>query len=214
MYGISDTHIRVLQPHTRQYHAIRAADFHPYNNRTDPSKQTTNVFRTNSHAPAQPLTDNTNHSHARQYNDAPDWAIAHDSELDNLDDTETARWIPDNKLPKNAKVIPLKMTYKDKQGPHNDIRRKARCSVRRDLMKADIHYNPDHTTTYMAEKATFRLLMAISAAKKWNIEHFNITAAYLHELYQHDKPIYIRQHPRFDGRIKHNCKAGILQRNL
>ena len=56
--------------------------------------------------------------------------------------------------------------------------------------------------------------MAISAAKKWNIEHFDITAAYLHELYQHDKPIYIRQHPRFDGTLKHNCKSGILQRNL
>lgn len=77
------------------------------------------------------------------------------------------------------------MTYRYKHGSDkNSIKRKARCSVREDRMKANVHYDPDKIATYMADRTTIRTLIAVAASNNM-IEHFDITGAYLHEKYQH-----------------------------
>ena len=41
-----------------------------------------------------------------------------------------------------------------------------------------------------------------------------ISSAYLHERFPQTKPVYIKQHPRFNGTLKHPGKAGLLIRNI
>lgn len=72
------------------------------------------------------------------------------------------------------------------------------------------HYDQDETATFMADKTTIRLLFALAAANGLHMEHLDITWAYLHEKYEHDKPVYIWQPPRFDGSYKHPVAAGRL----
>ena len=81
-------------------------------------------------------------------------------------------------------------------------------------MKPGLHYDPNHTTTYTADRTTQRLLIAIHATTKYPLEHFDIKSAYLHEQYQHTKPIYVKQMPRFDGSQKHEGNYGKLVGNL
>ena len=58
--------------------------------------------------------------------------------------------------------------------------------------------NPDKITTYVAKKPTVRVLIALAAAKNLHVENFDITAALLHEKYEHSQTVYIRQYPRLD----------------
>lgn len=78
-----------------------------------------------------------------------------------------------------------------------------------------LHYDPENTTKYMADKTTVRLLFA-TASHRLHIEHIEIEAAYLHDKFAHNgrKPLYVRQYPRFDGSLKHPCRAGRLEKNL
>ena len=78
------------------------------------------------------------------------------------------------------------------------------------MLVPGVHYDPDQTTTYMAEKTSVRLLLALCAAKNWVIEHFDITSAYLHERYTHSTPVFVQQPCRFNGSPKHTGKAGSL----
>ena len=92
--------------------------------------------------------------------------------------------------------------------------RKARCAARGDRMTPGTQYDPEQVTNYMADKTTVRLLLAIAASQNWPLEHMDISSAYLHEMFPQTKPVYIKQHPRFDGTLKHPGKAGILMRNI
>ena len=83
-------------------------------------------------------------------------------------------------------------------------------------MQANVHYDPDSTTTYTADKATVRLLLAIAATFELQLDHLDITAAYLHEKFAQTgtEKVYVKQFARFDGSIKHSATAGILDGNL
>ena len=81
-------------------------------------------------------------------------------------------------------------------------------------MKPTVHYDPDKTTTYMADRTTIRALFAIAASMNMYVEHFDITGAYLHEQYQHHKKVFVWQPPRFDGTYKHKSTHGQLKGNL
>lgn len=70
-------------------------------------------------------------------------------------------------------------------------------------MQPGLHYDPSHTTTFTADRTTQRMLIALHATHKLPLEHFDIKSAYLHEKYQHDRPIYVKQMQRFDGSHKH-----------
>ena len=109
------------------------------------------------------------------------------------------------------------MGYRYKRDINGKVtKRKAHCAARGDTMIPNIHYDPERTTTYMTDKSSVRLLFAIAAAHNLLIEHIDIEAANLHEDFDHsgEKPFYVRQHPRFDGTYKHECKGGKLVKNL
>eukprot|EP00737_Agarophyton_chilense_P001219 gb/GEZJ01001361.1/.p1 GENE.gb/GEZJ01001361.1/~~gb/GEZJ01001361.1/.p1 ORF type:complete len:266 (-),score=12.80 gb/GEZJ01001361.1/:823-1620(-) len=99
------------------------------------------------------------------------------------------------------------MLYRYKRSAEgNVVQRKARYNLRGDMMKPGIHYNPKPTTTYSADRTTHRMLIALHARHQMPLEHFDIRSAYLHENYEHDRPIYVTQMPRFDGTYTHQSK--------
>ena len=66
----------------------------------------------------------------------------------------------------------------------------------------------------MAENTSVRTLLSIAAAHGWPVQYMDITAAYLHETHDPKFPVYMGQHPRFDGTMNHIHKAGQLIGNL
>ena len=81
-------------------------------------------------------------------------------------------------------------------------------------MRPGLHYDPRNISTFTADRSTQRLLPALHATYNMPIEHFDINSAYLHEKYEHDKPIYVKQMPKFDGTFRHNSTYGRLKGNL
>ena len=81
-------------------------------------------------------------------------------------------------------------------------------------MKPNVNDDPEKTATYMADRATIRILFALSASRNMTIEHFDITGAYLHEKYQHKNKVFIWQPQRFHGSYKHTATHGELKRDL
>ncbi|CDF38072.1 unnamed protein product [Chondrus crispus] len=81
-------------------------------------------------------------------------------------------------------------------------------------MKAGQHFDPNKTSTFMAEKTSVRTLLAMAAANQWPVQYMEITAAYLYESHDPKFPVYVRQHPRFDSSMKHAHRAGQLLGNL
>ena len=71
------------------------------------------------------------------------------------------------------------------------------------------HFDPEKTTTYMADKTTVGILFALAASFSMHIAHMEITAAYLYENFDQSgcEPVDVRQHPRFDGSFKHQHKV-------
>ena len=104
-------------------------------------------------------------------------------------------------------IIPTTMTYRYKRDK-KDTKYKARCSIRGDRMTPHIHYDPEKTATYMADRTTVRTMFAIAASMNMKIEHFDITGAYLHEEYKHTKKVFIWQPPRFNRQYKCSITAG------
>ena len=90
------------------------------------------------------------------------------------------------------------------------ISRKTRCNLRGDLQKPHEHYDPDTITSPVADRDAIRLALAISAAHNYEVHHWDIESAFLHETFGTDKPLYIHQPQRFDGTYKypgHICKV-------
>ena len=198
LYGPDDTHVCVQHIVTRQYHKVRAIDLKPYHRQHDPSHNSNIVFtaqaknRTRHRRKQTPTTVTTNTAplktlrQARKYPDAHKWAEAHDAELDQLDKIQAIDWKSQTTPEQRKEIIPTTMTYRYKRDK-NPTKYKARCSIRGDRMTPHIHYDPDTTATYMADRTTVRTMFAIAASMNMKIEHFDITGAYLHEEYKHTK---------------------------
>ena len=122
-------------------------------------------------------------------------------------------WTYQSPRHQRKEIIPTTMTYRYKKD-RNEIARKARCSIRGDRMKPNVHYDPEKTATYMADRATIRTLFALAASRNMAIEYFDITGAYLHEKYQHKNKVFVWQPQRFDGSYKHKATHGELKDNL
>ena len=154
---------------------IGSSIYPPFPPAPPPPRSSTNPYNID-HPPYLNILDPKNLRAAITYPDATEWALAHDAELDNLDSTNTVKWLHDSDIPPHTKLIPLKMTYKYKRHP-NGTQAIRKCTVRGDMMVPSVHYDPDQTTTYMAEKTSVRLLLSLCAAQNWVIEHFDITSA-------------------------------------
>ena len=240
MYGLDETHICVQDIQTRRYKKMRAIDFRAYHKHSDPCLNTTATYKAHVHTKRKARS--TGHStkrrtngtrrpqavptkietttpppknlkQARQYPDATQWGKAHDAELEQLDAMKAIDWHSQVKGTDRRNIIPTTMTYRYKRY-QNETRHKARCSIRGDRMTPNIHYDPDKTATYMADRTTIRTLFALAASRQMVIEHFDISGAYLHEAYKHDKNVYVWQPQRFNGTYKHKATHGQLKGNL
>lgn len=101
-----------------------------------------------------PIT--TNIHQARTIPDSRLRKVAHDAELDQLDDIKAIIYVDITPPPHLYKAIPMTTTYRYKRDQDGNItERKDRISLRGDLMAAHVHYNPDEVSTFMAEKFLF-----------------------------------------------------------
>eukprot|EP00178_Gracilaria_changii_P023027 TRINITY_DN68_c0_g1_i13.p1 TRINITY_DN68_c0_g1~~TRINITY_DN68_c0_g1_i13.p1 ORF type:complete len:1094 (-),score=78.92 TRINITY_DN68_c0_g1_i13:769-4050(-) len=222
MYPTTLHHVVIINLRTNQYQQIRALDFHPYHKTKDPTQTSTNAYKARANTRAQTPTNITVHTpppatlqQARHYPDAPNWKKAHDDELENLDQHDSIQWLPRDFVPPKEAVIPLMMLYRYKRSADGTIlQRKARCNLRGDLMQPGLHFDPKNITTYTADRTTQRLLIAAHVTYKFPLEHFDIKSAYLHEKYEHDRPVYVKQMPNFDGTYRHEGQYGKLVGNL
>lgn len=217
MYVNENKTITVQEIDTRRYRTVRTTDFRPYSRNHDACHRTTRAFKAQAKPQIKHITTRSprTHKEVRASPEFAQWAQAHGDELEELDQNKTIQWLPDKQIPPCERLIPLKMTYQYKRSQDSKIsERKARFSARRDRMKPGVNYDRDGTTTNMAGKTCVRALIAISGAKQWAVEHFDITSAYLHEKYLPDRNVYIKQHPNVDGTYKKSCKAARLLKNI
>ena len=180
LHPTSNTHAQVINLRNNKTQSIRLLDFHIYNPSSDPVNiirypQAFKLKLQDYHRPIpKDITNYTpapaNPHQARKYPDQQEWAIAHDQELDQLDDQDVAEWLYDeNTLPKDAVKLPLTIHYRYKRNASGDIiERKARCAARGDKMVPHLHYEPDQVSTYMTDKTTIRFLMALSAQNTYH----------------------------------------------
>jgi len=82
---------------------------------------------------------------------------------------------------------------------HYNSYSKARCNVRGDRQQPHIHYNPDAFSIPVAEKETIGTILAFAATNNYAAHHWDLDAAFLHELLATDLPFYIHQPERFNG---------------
>lgn len=82
-------------------------------------------------------------------------------------------------------------------------------------MRPNIPYNPNQTSAFAVEKSTIRTLYAIAAARGFPLLHLNIKSAFTTEPYEHDRPVYVRQMPRFNSQLTHTERSiGQLRLNI
>lgn len=184
----------MINLHSGKKQNVRATDFKPYNRKLDPATLPTHIpraFKTSSAAykrriPTE-ITSATpppaNPAMVRKYPDSQQWAIAHDKELDQLDEQKVAVWCYHKKdLPPGAVVIPLTIHYRYKRDQSGIIAAyKARCAARGDKMIKYKHYDPEEVSTYTTDKTTIRFLLSLAANKNIKLEHYDITSAFTHE---------------------------------
>lgn len=92
------------------------------------------------------------------------------------------------------------MLYRYKRDEiERSIHRKARRTLRGDLMKPSTQFGPRHIPTYTADRATLRLVIALHAQRNMPIEHLYIKSGYRHERYSHNRPVYIQESPQFEA---------------
>jgi len=124
--------------------------------------------------------------------------------LDNLEQRGKLLYVPYNELPPHTTLIPTTTLLRiktDANGkPHS---RKARCNIRGDRQQPHIHYDPHALTSPVAEKETIRTILALAATNNYAAHHWDLDAAFLHELLPNDNPIFIQQPKSFDGTYKH-----------
>lgn len=82
-------------------------------------------------------------------------------------------------------------------------------------MAPHIHYDPDNTASYAADKSTIRTLLCLAAASGTPLRHIDISSAFTAERYAYEKPVYVRQIHQFDGTLKYPDRPiGKLNLNL
>lgn len=104
------------------------------------------------------------------------WVEAMNEELEALESNDT--W-EITQLPKGKQAIGSKWIYRIKYKPNGEIDRyKARLVVLGNRQKHGIDY--DQTFAPVAKMATVRSLLAVAAAKHWEIEQMDVKNAFLH----------------------------------
>ena len=107
------------------------------------------------------------------------------------------------------------MPYRYKRdGSGRITERKVRSAVRGDLMRPHQHFNPDRNAAHLSHKAAVRLLFSLAASMGLKMDQFDIATVFLHEKYACENPVFICQHPSFNGTFLHNTNGGQLIKNV
>lgn len=75
--------------------------------------------------------------------------------------------------------------------------------LRGDLMIPFVQYYPDHFSAPIASTTTVRLFVSLKANINLCMDHFDITAASLHEAFDYDKTVYKIEMSRSNGYYRH-----------
>ena len=106
-----------------------------------------------------------------------EWIDAINKEMSCLVDQEVYEL---RKLPIGRKLIPTELVLKIKLASDGNIDKcNARCVVAGYRQTAGLDYDPEGVYSPMAEPTTLRLVLAISSALKLNIDHLDMTTAFL-----------------------------------
>lgn len=136
-----------------------------------------------------------NLSQAMRYPDRDDWARAHDKELDKIDDMKTTNCISPDFIPP-SKPLPITIAYRYKWTTGLQLlQQKERGALRGDLMIPFVHYDPSQLAAPMASSYTVRLLFSLKTKMWLKMEHFDITSAFLHEVFGYKNGLCQRNAP-------------------
>ncbi|GJV22574.1 retrovirus-related pol polyprotein from transposon TNT 1-94 [Tanacetum coccineum] len=131
------------------------------------------------------------------------WCDAMDNELHALERNGT--WTIEN-LPKDKKALGCKWVYKIKRKSDGTVERfKARLVILGNHQVAGIDYN--ETFVQVAKMVTVRVLLAVAAAKKWELHQMDVHNAFLRgdlneEVFMQLPPGLSVNHPRQAYRLK------------
>ena len=213
-------HYKVYLVHTNRVTKVRTKDFQTYSPYYDPESYVTTATNFNtqiSQTEKQKPTTN-NPSSLKQARNSPhkeEWKKAYNAELDKLDELEAIKWIPKASIPNGTTIIPLLITYRIKHNEHGHISQfKCRCTARGDKQIVHEHYDPLQLSSAVASKDAIRFGLSLAAAQNLHAEHIDIESAFLSDILEDTKPIYVHQLPRFDGSYKYPNCVGILRRNI
>lgn len=77
-----------------------------------------------------------------------------------------------------------------------------------------INYETAHICVPMASMATVRLLIGFKAKLGLHMEHFEITATYVHEAFGYKSSFFVKEMRRSDGSYLHGRMVGLLRGNM
>lgn len=216
----SRKHITV-QLQTGDCRKIRAVDFHPIYHNADPTVNHALSFLTFADKlkaiprVVQPgAVPPINLSHAKRYPDSMQWRDTYEEAIMKLQQEKVVDWT--TPAPASVRPLPLTVSFQYKWDKSGALaKRKARVSLRGDLMKDGIHFHSSDVQCPTAEKSTARILLAIAAAHSWIVEHLDIVNAFVHEPSVSPLPIYVKALTPWDrGDTSNKQRTGLLKRNL
>jgi Reverse transcriptase (RNA-dependent DNA polymerase) len=191
----------VLDPATRQVVRCRPADFSPLLPSLDdkPPAQA---------ALATPLitlpSETTSPKSLRDALTRPDghlWAAAHDAAIDR--NFELGAWKPVPVSAEEDLAYPL-WVYTAKTDAVGALeKRSARCAVRGDRYKPNVHYDPMRTAAQTPSHTAQRLFYAAAAVSHEYIESYDVPGAYPRAPNDPKFRVVMRQPPRADGSLTH-----------
>lgn len=114
-----------------------------------------------------------------------------------------------------ARVHRLVPTFTYKTNVHGIITgHKERHSFPGNHLKRGLHYDERQLAVHSADRAAVRLVMALVVHMGMQINHVDISAAFLHEAYQGAEPLYVHFIPDFDGSTVTNRQIHRVTRNI
>lgn len=144
------------------------------------------------------------------------WATTHNQELEQLDEQPAIIWMDPAEAPTGCKTIAqtMKLWY-NRQTDGKNIKRKACCDIRGEVMMPGLHFDPANTAAYSVDKTSIPILSTLATARGHLLLHLAVPAGFTTEAYKLDKPIYVKQMARADNSLTHPSRQlGELRINL
>ncbi len=103
------------------------------------------------------------------------------------------------KIPPGVKAIPTKLVLRIKLKSDDTVEKyKSRCVALGFLQRAGLHYHPDECYSPMSDPSTTRALVAISNALDLNLDHLDVSVAFLNGVLPADQLFFCLPPPGFE----------------